>query len=518
MRHSSGAMATSSIEKSSPSMYLFFRKIGANWVRRSRICARAFSSCLSLALTPPRPSRMLTFENSSFSKLNRNRRTRARATGSPGISCGCGKRSSMYSLMMCDSYRMRSRSTRMGTSLYGFISAMSSGLAKRSTSRISKSMPFSNSTKRQRCEYGSVVPEYSTIMAGGSVEKTSRQKNTRPASRSKEPLGRHCKPLFHVFPVRRVQPPAEDPEHAEEDEYPDTQLHAEVLRRFAHPLQVGNEIRDVGVVFGCAARARGFHLEALEHVLDLPVLSLFVLKDRALGALELPQHVRHADVRENVIIPSRGPRLVAVERSEVGVEVIRPRSVGAGTGPGDHGQVGRDGPEEGLGVLGSQAGLHQVAHLLAGEQKIGFYLIVGQADVVHAVVAHVRRLVAVQAVVDEQLGAVLQGGLVGQAFGGELVPGRAAFLRGRGATERERHEEAGDETLHEGVFLHGDQCAWKVTRSGTGLNVPCWLHHGISRKKLKYSTVPTCEMTFLTGSGGWMPSQPRIRKVTTKTP
>ena len=28
---------------------------------------------------------------------------RARATGSPGISCGCGKRSSMYSLMMCDS-------------------------------------------------------------------------------------------------------------------------------------------------------------------------------------------------------------------------------------------------------------------------------------------------------------------------------------------------------------------------------------------------------------------------------
>ena len=36
--------------------------------------------------------------------------------------------------------------------LYGFIKAMSSGLAKRSTSRISKSMPFSNSTKRQRCE------------------------------------------------------------------------------------------------------------------------------------------------------------------------------------------------------------------------------------------------------------------------------------------------------------------------------------------------------------------------------
>src|ERR1700761_2504336 len=485
MRHSSGAMATSSIEKSSPSMYLFFRKIGASCVRRSRICARAFSSCLSLGLTPPRPSRMLTFENSSFSKLNRNRRTRARATGSPGINCGCGKRSSMYSLMMCDSYRMRSRSTRMGTSLYGFISAMSSGLAKRSTSRISKSIPFSNSTKRQRCEYGSVVPEYSTIMAGGSVEKSVRQKNTRPASRSKVPRGQSRRTLFHVFPVRRIQPPAEHPEHREEDEHPDAQLHSEILRRFAHPLQVGNEIRDVGVVIGWIERARGLQLETLEHMLDLSALSLFVFKNRALGALELPQHVRHADVRENAIIPSRGPRLVPVERSEVGIEVIRPSSVGAGTGASDHRQVGRDGPEEGLGILGSQGGLHQVAHLVAGEQQVGFYLIVGQADVVHAVVAHVRGLVAVQAVVDEQLGAVLQGGLVGQALHGELVPGRTAFLGEDRAAERERHEETGDETLHEGVLVHGDQCAWKVTRSGTGLNVPIWLHHGISRKKPK---------------------------------
>src|ERR1700712_478254 len=286
MRHSSGAIATSSIEKSSPSMYLFFRKIGASWVRRSRICARAFSSCLSLALTPPRPSRMLTFENSSFSKLNRNRRTRARATGSPGISCGCGKRSSMYSLMMCDSYRMRSRSTRIGTSLYGFISAMSSGLAKRSTSRISKSIPFSNSTKRQRCEYGSVVPEYSTIMAGAPSKNQIVKKHStgKPVERTSRAV---AKTLFHVFPVRRIQPPAEHPEHRQEDEHPDAQLHAEILRRLAHPLHVGNEIRDVGVVIGCVARARGLQLETLEHVLGRFAFLLFVRIDRALGALEL---------------------------------------------------------------------------------------------------------------------------------------------------------------------------------------------------------------------------------------
>ena len=80
--------------------------------------------------------------NSSFSKRCRNSRARARITGSAGISCGCGKRSSMYSLMMFDSCSTRSRSTSTGTWLYGFITARSSGLWSRSTSMIWKSMPF----------------------------------------------------------------------------------------------------------------------------------------------------------------------------------------------------------------------------------------------------------------------------------------------------------------------------------------------------------------------------------------
>ena len=63
-------------------------------------------------------------------------RARARITGSAGISCGCGKRSSMYSLMMFDSCSTRSRSTSTGTWLYGFITARSSGLWSRSTSMI----------------------------------------------------------------------------------------------------------------------------------------------------------------------------------------------------------------------------------------------------------------------------------------------------------------------------------------------------------------------------------------------
>ncbi|MND09310.1 hypothetical protein D3C83_325270 [compost metagenome] len=65
----------------------------------------------------------------------------------------------MYSLMMFDSYRIKSRSTSTGVRLYGFITARSSGLLNRSTSMIWKSMPFSNRTIRQRWLNGQVVPE-----------------------------------------------------------------------------------------------------------------------------------------------------------------------------------------------------------------------------------------------------------------------------------------------------------------------------------------------------------------------
>src|SRR5206468_5630459 len=47
------------MEKLSPSMNLFFRKIGASCVKRSRICERAFSSAFSLPLEA-RDSSVLT--------------------------------------------------------------------------------------------------------------------------------------------------------------------------------------------------------------------------------------------------------------------------------------------------------------------------------------------------------------------------------------------------------------------------------------------------------------------------
>ena len=79
-------------------MYLFFRKIGASWVRRSRICPRPFQLLLG-RLGRPRPSRRLTWANSSFSKLSRNSRTRARATGSPA---SAGVREALVDVLVDD--------------------------------------------------------------------------------------------------------------------------------------------------------------------------------------------------------------------------------------------------------------------------------------------------------------------------------------------------------------------------------------------------------------------------------
>src|SRR5690606_311758 len=95
-------------------------------------------------------------------------------------------------------------------------------------------------------------------------------------------------------------------------------------------------------------------------------------------------------------------------------------------GAGDHGQVRGRGAEPLLRVLGGHGDRHQVADLLAGEEQVLLDLVFRQAQVRELVVAHGIGAVAVQTVVDEQFGAVLQGRKVGDAIGG-AVQVRAAF-------------------------------------------------------------------------------------------
>ena len=89
-------------------------------------------------------------------------------------------------------------------------------------------------------------------------------------------------------------------------------------------------------------------------------------------------------------------------------------------------------------------------------------------------------------VVDEQLRAVLQRTQV-IGFDRRLVPCNAT--RGSIRAHHRTHTERGTQDhffpdFHSGSSL-GLQCGWKVTRSGTGLGWPSWLHHGISKKKPK---------------------------------
>ncbi len=288
--------------------------------------------------------------------------------------------------------------------------------------------------------------------------------------------------LLDVLPERRVEPPGDHREDAEEDQHPHPDANPRILRRLAHPLQVVDEITHGLVVLEGRHGTRSQLLPPLED-LGFVSVALVFLEDRAAIALQLPQCVGHADAGECEVVPARGLGVVAVERAQESVEVVRPGAVVAGARAGDHGEVGRVGAEPVLGLPRIDGGLHGLAHLVGGEEQVVLDLLVGQADVLQAVVAHEGGRVAAQAVVDEDLGAVLQRGRVVRAHRG-LVPGDAAFRGVRAQGEPERGDQREDD------FFHGRrsgrlQCAAKVTRSGTGFGSPRRLHHGMSRKKPK---------------------------------
>src|SRR5690606_23313063 len=133
------------------------------------------------------------------------RRNCARDTGSTGISGGCGKRSSRYSMMMRESYSTSSRSTRVGSVWSGFRSSRSSGKRPGVTLTISISTSFSARTIRVRWLATSSGAENSVITSGGTS--------------------------MHVLPVFAFQEPREPGEYQQEQDHPHAQVAAFGLRR-----------------------------------------------------------------------------------------------------------------------------------------------------------------------------------------------------------------------------------------------------------------------------------------------
>src|SRR5690606_17635579 len=151
---------------------------------------------------------------------------------------------------------------------------------------------------------------------------------------------------------------------------------------------------------------------------------------------------------------------------------------------------------------------------LAGEHQVGGNLVFGEADLGELVVTHEAGRVAVQTVIDEQLGAMLQRGRI-------HADRRAVQInRGGGAEGQRRREERSRHEPLEGLD-HADSHL-KVTLSGSGLHLSILVYHGIRMKNAKYST----EHSWAIGapgmtpkkaySGGFTPRKPRITKQITK--
>ncbi len=197
----------------------------------------------------------------------------------------------------------------------------------------------------------------------------------------------------------------------------------------------------------------------------------------------------HADVVEHDVVPARGAVGVTVVPAQQGIEVVAAAVAHLCRARARHQrQIRRLGAEPCLGLLGIDGRDHQVPHLVGGEHQVFLDLLFGQPQLGQAVVAHERRRVAVQAVVDEDLGAVLQRRLIGGQAGGlvhrEIRPRR----QGCGGPAQHRtqgHQAGGNPSFHGNRLLCVCQWAWKLTRAGTGLNSPKRLHHGMSRKNAK---------------------------------
>ncbi len=119
--------------------------------------------------------------------------------------------------------------------------------------------------------------------------------------------------------------------------------------------------------------------------------------------------MRHGDVRIDDVVPAGRSVRVAVKASHVGVQPVGTRAGVRRAGTRDHREIGRRSPEPLLALLGRHCRLHEVAYLHAGENQVVPDLLLGKAEILQTVVAHIVRAVATKAVVQERVRAALQG-------------------------------------------------------------------------------------------------------------
>ena len=182
-------------------------------------------------------------------------------------------------------------------------------------------------------------------------------------------------------------------------------------------------------------------LEFLEH---LRAAVLGVGRDLgALHALELPQHVRHRGARQHDVVHAGRPRRSSVEAAQERVDVV-----GAAAARHQR-QVRRRSPNQRAAVLRPHRVRHRVERPLAREHQVVDQLLLGDLQILRqAVVAHVLRRVAAEAIVHEVLRAALQRGDVGDVVvGGLELALRPARTRRRVKRRAPRAKATGRQTL-----------------------------------------------------------------------
>ncbi|MNR14457.1 hypothetical protein D3C85_1309320 [compost metagenome] len=153
-------------------------------------------------------------------------------------------------------------------------------------------------------------------------------------------------------------------------------------------------------------------------------LNLFATDN--LTTLQADQHVRHTDVREDLVVHTPRTRRIFIERLQVTVEPVSTANAS------NQGQVGWRRTEPGLGVSRLHADAHVVADLGTREHQLIQHQLTGNAQVIgNTLIALELGTMASHAIVRERTRTVFHGSFVGQVDI-DLVQYRTMLASGEG--------------------------------------------------------------------------------------
>src|SRR5471032_3032332 len=213
---------------------------------------------------------------------------------------------------------------------------------------------------------------------------------------------------MYVFPVFTLEQVCEYEEERQVQQYIGTDALMLQLNRVSRVSEEGYQILDLLIEL-LFVQSTG-----LRHDGQLIILLLVVLDDLNLFAadhlttLQTDQHVRHTDIRENLVVHTPRTRRVFIERTQVTVEPV------SATNASNEGQVRRCSTEPGLGVCRLHADGHVVADLGTREHQVFQHQIMRNTQIVgNALIALELGTVAAHAIVGERTRAVLHGRFIG---------------------------------------------------------------------------------------------------------